>query len=89
MKRFNPGDMALVVGGNLMLGQQVEVLFWANPGDLWHSTETRDYVLGPWLLEGAWIVTDGETKGVKGDKHLMPLRGTFTPEREKSSEVPA
>lgn len=86
MSQFKEGDIALVIGGNAFLGSQVEVLRWLTPGDeLVH--EGAPYVYTPKTGRSAWMVSCGARFGVKHESNLMPLRGDFAPEQQKSREL--
>ncbi|EZO95082.1 hypothetical protein [Pseudomonas aeruginosa] len=61
MSKFKSGDLALVVGGDLFLGQQVEVRSWVNPGDLYHvAKDGSHYYLNPESQHSGWSVTRAE-----------------------------
>ncbi|HHM6046642.1 TPA: hypothetical protein ACRMOD_000372 [Pseudomonas aeruginosa] len=95
MSKFNPGDLAMIVG------------CMANPEDIGKVVELYQYVLrneafivsGHYALSGdeGWIVTADnviDTTGVQGfvlvdERHLMPLKGDFQPEQQKAKEVEA
>lgn len=89
MSQFKSGDTALVVGGNFLLGCEVEIIKWVDPGQVWAVVHGVEWFLDPALPGGGWHVRSGTKTGIKEERHLMPMRGDFTPEREKSSEVPA
>ncbi|WP_296277826.1 hypothetical protein [Pseudomonas sp. UBA7530] len=89
MSQFKSGDMALVVGGKVLLGCEVEIIKWVQPGQVYAVVRGVTYGLDPASPGGGWHVRNGTTTGIKEERHLMPLRGNFAPEREKSSEVPA
>lgn len=81
MNNFKPGDLALVVGCRSvpsLNGCCVEVVehcgAWELPG-----LPMQDYYLVRW----------GRREGHARSGVLMPLRGDFHPERQKSREVPA
>lgn len=85
MNKFNPGDLALTLVSLRILpaGSVVELNKAINPGDK----------VGQWHTAGVkgWYCTHADI----GDRlpfaetSLMPLRGDFATERQKSSEVPA
>lgn len=87
--RFVPGDAALVMGGSFLLGQQVEIRRWVDPGDTYHRKDGVGYFLDPSESVGGWAVSDGKQIGVKADHHLMPLRGDHCVPLIKANEVPA
>lgn len=89
MSQFKPGDTALVVGGSFLLGREVELVKWVEPGQVWDVFNGVEYYLNPESPSGGWHVRAGSAAGLKAEGHLMPLRKDFAPEREKSSEVPA
>lgn len=97
---FKPGDLALIVGAHNYPGnigktcELVEFLLplavseWIDPED---SRPVKNASGFPcWLVVG-----DGLDSGVENTRgaclalpsHLMPLRGDFTPEQQKSREV--
>lgn len=99
MHEFKPGDLALVVGYHnspLLLGNVVTLgdrgqcgVPFQRPdglgmvtinrtGFFWSATGESVSALG---FGQAWVLID--------EKHLMPLRGDFATERQKSQKVPA
>ncbi|MEE4087524.1 hypothetical protein [Pseudomonas viridiflava] len=85
--QFKPGDLALVIGGETFLGNQVETRKWVNPGD-----EVTGPMGGLWILDpsapvGGWLVSCQGKFSVKLPRHLMPLRGDFAPEQQKFKEA--
>lgn len=105
MSQFKAGDEALVVRSKLVpenIGRVVELVQYLTPGDLYvapSNGETRYSTGEGWLcvgnVKGMGVRhSDGgvffeEGHALFRERSLMPLRGDFTPEREKSSEVPA
>lgn len=85
--QFKPGDPALVIGGDLFLGESVEIVKWVNPGDIYHVKGRMEICLDPKAPHGGWAATNGRSIGVKIDRNLMPLRGNFEPERQKAREA--
>lgn len=101
MHNFKPGDLAMIVGAfnvpqnigkTVVLEEflQVEqVSNWRDPSDgmrLQNAAESAGWlVLGEgvksWCGADGWVIAD--------PAHLMPLRGDFAPERQKSQELPA
>lgn len=83
MSRFKAGDLALVTGGELMIGECVELIAWVNPGEdfggRWHLDPNED--------GGGWHIK-GSEECCKDEKYLMPLRGDFTTEQSKEQERP-
>lgn len=76
MSQFKPGDLALIVGSS---GRRPEVI--GRTIQLVEMVECRG---GP-----GWMWMDGSLQEFTIEKHLMPLRGDFTPEQQKSREVAA
>ncbi|AHB56360.1 hypothetical protein [Pseudomonas aeruginosa] len=89
MSKFKSGDMALVVGGNLLLGCEVELIKWVEPGQTWAVIRGTEYVLDPSEPGGGWHVRNATDTGIKEERFLMPLRGDFQPEQQKAKEVEA
>lgn len=93
MHNFKAGDLAVVVGCRIdpsSIGHVVELVertlpgeFFSSPcGEIFHSEAD----------EPGWVVlSDVDLDGWAhiAERHLMPLRGDFAPERQKSQEVPA
>lgn len=101
--QFKAGDLAVIVGCHRdprNIGMTCELVRWVSAGD---EYELRPGVwLGcpgdAWLIEGQHIIGGyhdgftGKIFDVKGtaiadSKHLMPLRGDFTPEQQKTQAV--
>lgn len=105
MSQFKVGDLALVVRCKQVpenIGRVVELVQYLTPGDLYvapSNGETRysqgygwlvvGNVKGMGLNHGDGMVFFEEGHALFRETSLMPLRGDFAPEREKSSEVPA
>lgn len=97
--QFKPGDLALIVGAFTRaenIGKQCELLEllgpeqvseWRDPSD---GCQVQNGSTEPgWLVIGDGIVSyNGEDGFVIADpRHLMPLRGDFTPEQQKTKEL--
>lgn len=88
MSQFKVGDFALTLIDlpPLMAGSVVELVERLTKGDIVKTP------YGPLVALGnGWICAHElvPLNAAYSDKALMPLRGDFTPEREKSREVPA
>lgn len=98
---FKPGDLAVIVGTKFAtetLGKTVELLEFlgsdpgiACPGGGIVQNVDKNRMWLVRLTEGAYTDNLGVTssEGPCREQWLMPLRGDFQPEREKSREVPA
>lgn len=86
---FKPGDLALTLISLPVLetGSVVELLSRVPKGDRMVDRNGDVY----WAAVDGWMVSHSEAGSdlVFADVDLMPLRGDFTPERQKSQEVPA
>lgn len=71
-----PGDLALIVGSS---GRRPETI-----GRFIELIEPADCGVEP-----AWIWDDHGTYEMTATKHLVPLKGYFTPEQQKKQEQPA
>jgi len=98
MHNFKPGDLALVVGftkSSSLLGKVVEVSQRICPGHTFKGPDGMDRLLrgtNPcWIVVGENIVSIDGNRGWAAvcEHNLMPLRGDFAPERQKSQELPA
>ncbi|QIE89472.1 hypothetical protein [Pseudomonas nitroreducens] len=89
MSQLKPGDIALVVGGDLLLGCEVELIKWVEPGRTWAVIRGVEYFLDPTEPAGGWHVRNATDTGIKDPRHLMPLRGNFQPEQQSVREVQA
>ncbi|KPB83827.1 hypothetical protein BTW15_01330 [Pseudomonas syringae pv. tomato] len=85
--QFKPGDLALVIGGETFLGNQVEVQRWVNPGDEIIGPRGGIWRLNPSAPAGGWLVSCQGKLCVKLPRCLMPLRGDFAPEQQKAKEA--
>ena len=102
---FKPGDLALIVGSRLgaspNTGKSVELIQPVMPGGSFTTPdgfERRSGVDYPaWLVVGEGLVatTISDRRVCCGgacliqERYLMPLRGDFAPEQQKSREVVA
>lgn len=98
---FKPGDMALIVGAHTMTNnigkvcELVEILApeqistWRDPKD--NCRIQNGDVGNAWVVVGDGLISwCGSAGWVAADPaHLMPLRGDFAPEQQKSREVVA
>ncbi|NEK70305.1 MAG: hypothetical protein G3W70_21300 [Xanthomonas perforans] len=90
---FKPGDLALVVGFVQvpdLVGSAVELVEPTYPGEQFSGPDGVTYRSRD-ELKGWVVLTDLDEDGWAhvAEAHLMPLRGDFVPERQKSLEVPA
>jgi len=89
MSQFKPGDLALVVSGGFM-GETAELIRFVLPGDVVVSpTSGKKYQFRPAAGIGGWLCKFRSEWAIKHEKNLMPLRGDFQPEQQKSREVVA
>ncbi|MFI8981475.1 hypothetical protein [Ectopseudomonas khazarica] len=82
------GDLALTLIDlpPVMAGSVVELVERLTKGDIVNTPSGPLVALGDgWICAHELVPRNA----AYADKALMPLRGDFTPEREKSSEVPA
>lgn len=100
---FKAGDLALIVGSNFQgspnIGKSVELVGFYKPGDDLITPDGTEVEFcgdrAAWLCEGqglmardmndAWVYQGGVT--FCNERYLMPLRGDFAPEQQKSREV--
>jgi len=90
---FKPGDMALFIGkgfSSLSTGSVVTLEEFVPEGTCRHMPENpveSRYFHAPC---DCWLVSNGGlNRYITAASKLMPLRGDFAPERQKSQEVPA
>lgn len=84
---FKPGDLALVIAGG-HLGETAEIIRFVQPGEVVVSPSSgRKYQFRPAAGIGGWLCSFKDCQAIKHEKNLMPLRGDFAPERQKSLEV--
>ncbi len=85
---FKPGDLALTLMdlGDVTQGSAVEIVDRIEAGDF-VSVEGRIHM----TTESGWSCVQPSCahRLAYPDRALMPLRGDFAPERQKSQEVPA
>lgn len=74
MSHFKPGDLALIIGTT---GRRPELI-----GRTVQIVERVPLISGP-----GWTWMEGPWEERACEKHLMPLRGDFAPEQQKSREV--
>ncbi|KTT56420.1 hypothetical protein NS337_03550 [Pseudomonas oryzihabitans] len=97
---FKPGDLAMIVGAFSVtqnIGMACELVEHLEPEQVSQWRDQDGYRQQNGDTGPAWIVIgEGLASWCGGDgwclvdsKHLMPLRGDFAPERQKSQEVPA
>ncbi len=100
MSQFKPGDLALIVGFNkspVNVGKSCELIAFLHPGDrmdLPHGNFGGVRHIGTgsgWLVTGSELLSSTGQSGfaLVAEKNLMPLRGDFAPEQQKSQEVSA
>jgi hypothetical protein len=99
MSKFKAGDLALVVGcvrNPKNIGKAVELLEEVWPGEGFTDPSGSFRIAEPvgdrpfWLAASDDLVSiEGKPWGLFEESHLMPLRGDFQPEQQKSREVPA
>lgn len=100
--QFKPGDLALIVNSKITenIGRVVELVrrtdeniiktpdggVFANPDRLACWVVAGDSLKATRVLDGT---ESFNSFGAAAERNLMPLRGDFQPERQKSQEVPA
>jgi hypothetical protein len=86
---FKPGDLALTLIGLPVLpaGSVVELQERIPKGEPIRDIDGTCYIAGA----DGWRCSHGaiDARLIYADIDLMPLRGDFQPERQKSKEVPA
>ncbi len=99
--QFKPGDLALIVGANTdteNIGKVCELLELIQPGKagaviVGNGRPARhDEAMPCWLVTGETLTQpDPKFNGyaIRWSRYLMPLRGYFAPEHQKSREVSA
>ncbi|WP_288477119.1 hypothetical protein [uncultured Pseudomonas sp.] len=85
---FKPGDLALVVGGTCLLGYQVQLAVWVNPGET-VTIAGHDFRLSSHVKRGGWVIELDSAVVVKLPENLMPLQHDFSFERHQAVEVAA
>lgn len=97
MSNFKAGDLALIANCPIapeMVGKCVYLVGRMDPGD-WYG-EFHNFTRSPaWVVKGKGLLSmDGFgswalcSQTAIEEKHLLPLRGDFQPEQQKSQEVP-
>lgn len=98
MSTLKAGDLALIVGfttKDINVGKSVCLIQRLMPNEQFTGPDGAPYVASAdsvgWTVYGGGFVDahDGSDWGCVAERHLMPLRGDFQPERQKSREVPA
>ncbi len=82
--QFRQGDLAVTLGHLVQIpaGSVVELVKRVPAGHLFRTS-------GLLALEEGWVASSGNgVLAYYANKHLLPLRGDFTPERQKTQEVP-
>lgn len=103
MSQFKSGDMALIVGSRLgispNIGKAVELIQTVMPGESFTTPDGFKLASGAdyptWMVsgEGLMALTISDRRVSCGgvcliqERYLMPLRGDFQPEQQKSREV--
>lgn len=102
MSQFKPGDLALIVGSSKgtspNIGMAVELVIKLCTNDYFNLPDGRRAVnKGPecWMVEASGLVATTIQTGridlggisLIEERHLIPLRGDFAPEQQKSREV--
>lgn len=103
MSQFKPGDLALIVGSDNFpdqIGAVCELVQFLRErdeyqtpcGQICHAPKDAwlivgDAVIGGFTWGGAAVRTPGQA--IAPESNLMPLRGDFAPEQQKSREVAA
>jgi hypothetical protein len=100
--QFKPGDLAIIVGGDTVWneGKCVELISATTGPAFVDINSGKNWVhipagISAWIVTGPSLVAQFTESGKKvaspemvfAQQNLMPLRGDFTPEREKSQEV--
>lgn len=99
MSQFKAGDLALVVASKIpeLIGKTVELVSLVPPHSIvedernvWHNTSSGN----GWLVSGDGLLRlgmSGQTYPSEitliAEYKLMPLRGDFTPETERETEL--
>ncbi|HCF7269615.1 TPA: hypothetical protein NI644_004617 [Pseudomonas aeruginosa] len=100
MSKFKAGDLAMIISCQLvpeLIGKTVELVMPVLPGDEanhggrdWRNQTDRP----AWVVaaEGLYVLTikgnlEPDQYTLMPDHKLMPLRGDFQPEQQKSREV--
>lgn len=100
MRKFKEGDLAIIVGchaSDANLGKVVELIQRLMPGEPYCDPAgymrrcAPDMPGAGWLVQGNDFISgySGECWGLINERHLMPLKGEFQPEQQKSEGVEA
>ena len=85
--QFKAGDLALVIAGG-HLGETAELIRYVQPGEVVVSpTSGKEYQFRPSAGVGGWLCIFSDFLAIKHEKNLMPLRGDFEPEQQKTKEA--
>lgn len=101
MSQFKPGDLALIVNsrtvaGELLIGKCVELVMRIAAGEkvFFDGMYWRPLDADGWIVSGDSLLMvkhDGSVVQNQfcmfAEKNLIPLRGDFAPEQQKSREV--
>ena len=100
--QFKSGDLALIVGAFTMvqnIGKQCELVQFIQPEEIYVAPNGITYQhadVPVWIVRGdglyRWFedeTIDQGDWGLCAPQHLIPLRGDFAPEQQKSKEVTA
>lgn len=100
MSQFNPGDLAVIINAfrEQNIGKTVELVRFSS--GRWIPYGNDGHQADNWRLARCWVIngdieTDQDLEGenvtlsqaVAMEAHLMPLRGDFAPEQQKSKAV--
>lgn len=97
--QFKPGDLAVIIGANSLtqnIGKRCELREFVRDGDMYVAPNGVVYQhqdVPCWTLVGddlVAVVGDEVVSigfGIHEPRHLMPLRGDFTPEQQKAKEA--
>lgn len=98
MSKFNPGDLALIVGAFSMtqnIGKVVELVQFVVDGELYIAPDGVTYRhqgVSCWVVVGEGVVCRSSCEifndfGLHIEGHLMPLRGDFAPTESRQREL--
>lgn len=102
MSQFKNGDLALIIGSDKgtspNIGMAVELSLKLRTNDVFSLPDGRRAVnRGPecWVVEASGLLASAYNIGradlggiaLVEERHLVPLRGDFQPEQQKSREV--
>lgn len=93
MSKFNPGDIAITTRDALAFAHGNPVIAAGSLVELRARGERgEEFTVGTVtyrLRNPMWIVERDGLRAIVAERHLIPLRGDFAPERKQASEVPA